>query len=267
MDLSLVTKATKDINQMISRNSPTIFTGLGVAGLVATIAFAVKGTIKAQDVLYHEHKYRAEEWENETGEDPSTYPEEFTTEEMVDLTWRFYIPTVAMAGVTIACMIASNSINLRRNAALAGLYSVAESALKEYQAKVVEEIGKGKEEKIKQKIAQDHLDRTEVTEKTVIITGNGDYLCFDDFSSRYFRSNIDEVRRAEIRFNQRLLRSGWLPINEFYDELRLDPIEMGDEFGWIAERELLEVRYDTKMAKATQEPCLVIRYSVSPHHI
>lgn len=268
MDLSIIDKYSKDVGRALSKNSPTILTAFGVAGLISTVVMAVKGTIKAQDILYHEAEFKFQEYESQTGEDRSSYPDDvFTKEEIIQLTWKEYIPTAVMSGLTIACMIGSNHISLRRNAALLSLFTVTESALKEYQAKMAEEVGDKKAEKIRGEIAQDHIDAHPVNEKSIIFTGNGNYLCFDDFSKRYFRSDVEVLRRAQNLFNQRLLREGWLGINEFYYEIGLEPIELGDEFGWIAERNLLEMRFDTKMAKDSNEPCLVIGYTVTPHHI
>lgn len=258
MDLSIIERYSKDIGRAISKNSPTILTAFGVAGLISTVVLAIKATPKAIEILDREKMFRYQE-END--------PAPLTPLDVIELTWKEYVPTAVMGGMTIACMIGSNHINLRRNAALVSLFTVTESALKEYEAKVRGEIGEKKEEKIRGEISQDHLDRAPVNEKAIIFTGHGNYLCFDDFSKRYFRSDIEAIRRAQNIFNQRLLREGWLCINEFYYEIGLEPIELGDEFGWIAERNLMEIRYDTKMAKDSNEPCLVVGYSVTPHHI
>lgn len=263
-----IDKLVKKAVHTLDVNSPTILTGIGVAGLITTVIFAIKDTIKATEVLHQEAEFKYEQWEENTGEHRSAYPTDpFTTEEIINLTWKCYIPTVGMGTLTIASIIFANKINLRRNAALASLYSIAESTLREYQTKVVEQIGEKKEEKIQGEIAQEHIDQHPVNDKTVVLTGNGNYLCFDDFSSRYFRSDIEALRRAENKFNKELLREGWLGINEFYDQIGLEPIELGDEFGWIAERSLLEMKFSTKMSKDTNEPCLVIGYTVTPIHI
>lgn len=269
MDLTVFEKYASDVGKTLSKNSPTILTAFGVAGLISTVVLAVKGTIRAQEILYQESTFRVKDWEDHAGEGRETYPADcvLSNEEIIKLTWKEYIPTAIMGGVTIACMIGSNHISLRRNAALVSVYTVTEKALREYQEKVVEQIGEKKEEKIRGEIAQDHLNQNPVNDKSIIFTGHGNYLCYDDFSKRYFRSDVEVIRRAENVFNQRLLREGWLGINEFYYELGLESIELGDEFGWIAERNLLEVKYDTKMAKDTNEPCLVIGYFVTPHHI
>lgn len=262
MNLSLI---VKDLGKAINRNSPSILTAVGVGGLISTVILAVRGTAKAYDALAQEANFRADEWSRDTGEHQSAYPDEFTTQEIVEITWRYYVPTAVMGVATIACMIGSNHISSRRNATLASLLTVTEKALREYEKKVVETIGEKKEALIRGEIAQEKLDANPVNKETIIVTGKGDYLCFDSFSGRYFRSNIEFLQRKANEFNQRLLREMWLSINEFYYEIGLENIEMGEEMGWIAERSLLEFKLSTKMADG--EPCVVIDYRVTPHHI
>ena len=270
MDLSLVTKMSKDLTRTIDKNSPTILTALAVTGFLGTVILAVKATPKALEIIHHEAEFRLEQWEGETGEHRDSYPIELMPVlDAIELTWKCYLPSALMGATTIACMIGANHISMRRNAALASLYSIAQTTLIEYQEKVKEELGEKKAEKIQSDIAQDRLDKNPASEKTIILTGRGNYLCFDAFSGRYFRNNIDTLQRIETEFNQRLLQKDYLAINEFYYELGLDPIEMGDEFGWIAERELMHLRFDTKMATVdgVREPCVVMGYSVNPYHI
>ncbi len=268
MDLSVIQKGTKDLSRTISKNSPTILTGLGVAGLVSTVVLAVKGTIKAQETLYQEAGFRRDSWSEQTGESEESYPifPMFTTEETVELTWKCYIPTAVMGLTTIACMIGANSIHLRRNAALVSLFSITETALKEYQNKVVEKIGENKEAQIRGEIAQDKIDAVSKEDKAIILTGHGDYLCFDSFSGRRFRSNVEKIRRAENKFNQKLLREGWLSINEFYEELGLEPIDIGKEVGWIGQYALLDIRENVTLTPEG-EPCFVMEYRVLPKQI
>ena len=120
-----------------------------------------------------------------------------------------------------------------------------------------------KEEKIKEEIIQDRLNNNPVKDGAVILTGKGDYLCYVSFSSRYFRSNVDSIQRSENIFNQKLLREGWMDINQFYDELGLDPIELGNNYGWVGQYNLLQLRFTVKLAK-NDEPCLVLEYRTQP---
>lgn len=257
MNLAVVTKS---LTNAMHKNSPSILTALGVGGLLTSIVLAVKGTIKAVEAYEQEMIFRRTNVAYK-GLDPLIEPKE-----VIELTWQFYIPTAVMGLTTAVCIIGANNINLRRNAALASLYSVTETAMREYQEKVIETVGEKKEEDIRAEIIQDKLDKNPVEEKSVIITGDGEYLCYDVYSGRYFRSNVQNLQRAEIEFNQQLMRDGWYSINEFYYLIGLDPIKNGDEIGWIAERNRLELKFTSKNAK-NSEPCLVMDYYVSPRDI
>jgi hypothetical protein len=255
MNLSLI---VNDLKNTIDRNSPAILTAMAVGGVVTTIALTIRGTIRARDLYAQEIDWR---YHNFEGED-IPFP---TPKEVIELTWKEYIPTVAAGAFTIACTIGANHISSRRTAALASLFTLTEKALQEYQAKVVDTIGEKKEALIQGEIAQDKLDKNPPEKETIILTGNGDFLCYDAFSDRYFRSNVSFIERKVNEFNHELLKDGWRNLNDFYYELGLGNIELGDELGWYADRDMLDVKQSTKMAK--DQPCLVISFRVQPNHI
>lgn len=250
----------KQLNKAVNKNSPGILTAMGVAGLIGSVFMAVDASRKADEALKQEIIFRRDELLDDR---PLTF------EDKIVVTWKFYAPTAIMVLGTAGCIIGSNHINRRRQAVLASLLAVAERGLSEYQAKVVETIGEKKEEAIRGEIAADRIEANPPSDKTIIFTGHGDYLCQDVFSGQYFRSTKEQIEKAEIKFNQQLLREGWLGINEFYYELGLSSIELGDEMGWIAERDMMEIKFLSKVAThdGTTEPCLVVDYHVSPHHI
>ena len=248
------------LKKVASKQSPNILTVAGVAGLFGSIFMAIDASKKAYQVIEQEVVSRQEEYSDF---------EPLTLEDKVMLTWKIYAPTAVMVLSTAGCIIMANRIHNRRYAALAGLLAVAETGLREYQEKVVETIGPKKEEVLRGEIAQDHLDANPAKSNTIIFTGRGNYLCFDEFSGRYFRSTKETIEKIQNKFNQHLIIEGWLGINEFYFELGLENIEMGDEMGWIAERNLMEISFLSKMATVDgeTEPCCVLHYLVSPHHI
>ena len=91
---------------------------------------------------------------------------------------------------------------------MAGLYSLTESTLKEYKAKVVETIGENKERKVREDIIQDKLDAAPMATREIIITGGGDQLCCDILSERYFKSDIEKLRRSENKIVKNLGLNG-----------------------------------------------------------
>ena len=157
----------RQIGDKMSKNSPTILTGLGVAGIISTTIMAVKATPKALTLIDDEYynRYDASGTSLDFAQYVTDVDNNLTKKEILKLTWKEYIPTAVMGTVTVACFLGANNINLRRNAALASVYSITEATLKEYQAKVVDTIGAPKEQKIKDEINQDNINRNPVSKK------------------------------------------------------------------------------------------------------
>jgi len=244
-----IKKIVRTAGESVNKNSPTILTGIGVTGVISTTALAIKGTILAVQVIDDEEYI----WQRT-----------FTNREKLEATWKLYIPTVASGIITIAAIIGSNHISSKRNAALMSLYSVADSALKEYQDKVIELFGEKKEAKVRDEIAQDKLDENPVHD--IIITNKGDYLFFDALSGRYFRSDVETVRRVQNDFNELLFNDMFVPLNELYDMLGLEGTEMGRNTGWDVQKGKLDIKFSAKIA-ADGEPCIVLGYSIEPRFL
>jgi hypothetical protein len=250
-----IKRVVKSLGNTIDANSPAILTGIGVAGVLSTIALAIKGTSSAAYVIFEEENLRGQE---------QYVP--LTQREKLELVWKFYIPTAASSILTIVAIIGSNHISTRRNAALLSLYSMADMALKEYQDKVAEMIGEKKEEKIRDEIAKDKLDNNPLDGREVILTGKGTCLFFDTLSGRYFRSDLETVRKVQNDFNELLFNDMFLPLNDLYDMLGLEDTDMGRRAGWDVQNGKLEIQFSAKIA-TDGEPCIVLSYSVEPKYL
>ena len=213
-------KILNDVRTSVSKHSPEILTGIGIAGMITTTVLAVKVTPKALQLI--------EEKKKEEGVD------KLTPVETVKTTWKCYIPATVTGVTSVACLIGASKVSARRNAALATAYKLSETALTEYREKVVETIGEKKEQVVREKVADEQIKRNPVSQNEVVVTGKGKTLCFDPLSSRYFESDLELIRRAENDLNAQILTQigGYLSLNDFYDELGLDRIDIGDEFGW-----------------------------------
>lgn len=256
MNLSGVNHIIRFIVVGASKNSTLILTGLSVGGVGLTTGLAIKATPKALWLLEKagHSRRRARGFR----------PWLKSTAEVVKLTWKCYIPTVAMGVATILCIIGNNKINLSRTAALASVLSITKAKAKEYEAKVIETIGEAKEQRIHDDIAQDHLDAKPLVPSQVIITGGGDMLCFDTLSGQYFTSDIEKIRRIENKINHGMMGSMFMfaSVNELNSELGIEPVLLGDEMGWNVDN-LLQFTFSSKLAKEGK-PCLVIGYVTVP---
>ena len=163
-----VVKAFNNFKKAASKHSPEILTGLGIAGMITTTVLAVKATPKALELI--EEKKREER------------KDELTPVEVVQTTWKCYVPAVTTGIVSAACLIGSNSVSARRSAALATAYKISETALSEYKDKVIEEIGEKKEKTVREKVEVKKVEQHPVTTNEIHVTGNGHTLCFDGWS-------------------------------------------------------------------------------------
>lgn len=250
MSLQGLQKTTHAIGGFLTKNSPTILTGVSVAGVITTAVMTGKASIKANKIVEAECE---------------RCPEPMTKKEILNLTWKCYIPAAIMGVATVSCIIGANSINLKRNAALAGAYSLADKALKEYQSKVIDRMGKDRHKEIKEQINQEKIVRNPVSKNEVILTGDGDSLCYDAYSGRYFKSDRESIRRALNTMSNRLMNEMFLTLNEVYSELDLPTIKLGDMVGWHIDQGLIEPEFGSAIAEDGR-PCLVLDFDVMPRY-
>lgn len=246
-----ITKSFLSLKTAIKKHSPEILTGIGIAGMITTTVMAVRATPKALILI--------EERKEEIG------AEKLEAMDMVKTTWACYIPAAITGTLSVACLIGASSVNARRNAALATAYTLSESALKDYQGKVIEMFGEKKNEAVKDAVAKDKVEKNPVVTREVIITEKGNTLCYDAISGRYFKSDIEKIKKAECELNRQMLDDMYVSLNDFYYEIGLDSVKLGDELGWNVDRGYIDLSFSSQLA-SDGTPCLVIDYSVAPRY-
>lgn len=245
-------KLVSNTRQFANKHSPEILTGIGIAGMITTTVLAVRATPKALQLI--------EEKKNED------WVDELSPLEVVKTAWKPYVPAAVTGVASVACLIGASSVNAKRNAALATAYKLSETALSEYREKVIETIGEKKEKTVRDKVAEERVKKNPVSKSEVIVTNNGTTLCFDPISARYFKSSIDKIKRAENELNKQMLHdiSGYVSLNDFYDELGLDHTSVGDDLGWNVDR-LIDISFSSQL-NDNGEPSVVLDYLVAPKY-
>lgn len=237
----------KGFKKAVVDNSPLILTYVSVAGLISTTVMAVKATPKAlQDLQWAQH-------DQET---------DLTFKQTVLVSWKHYIPAAAIGVLTMASIIGAQRINSRRNAALVTVYSITETAFKEYQSKVKEQIGTSKEEKVRTEVAKDYISKAPMVNAEVHITGLGEQLCYDSFTGRYFKSDLETIRKAQNDINARVINDMYASHNDFYKIIGLPPTAFGEEVGWNVDN-MMDLEYTSHLADDGR-PCIAIEYHATP---
>lgn len=250
------TKVFKDIGKVVSKHSPEILTGIGIAGMITATVLAVKATPEAMELID-----RAMDQKEDAGEEPT-----LTVVETVKTAWKPYVPAALIGATSAACLIGGQSVSIRRNAALATAYQLSTTALSEYKEKVVETIGEKKEHTIREKIAADKVEKNPVSKNEVFITGKGKTLFYEPVTSRYFEHDIDEVKNIVNEINEKMLCYDYISLNEFFDELGLSRCGIGNDIGWnIGRDKLIKIDYCAIRADDGR-PCLSLDYFVGPRY-
>jgi Family of unknown function (DUF6353) len=247
MNLAGLSVLAQKARFLLDENTTTILTGVGVVGTVSTAYLAGRASFKAAELIE----------EAEEGEVA------LSKTEKVKLVWPQYIPAAISGATTITCIVYANKIASKRMAALALASSISQRRMQEYQDKVLEKFGVKESTKVRDEIAQERVLRNPKDTRDVIITGEGDVLCYDMLTGRYFKSSAEKIRRAENRINHELNNFMHASLTEFYEHVGLPPTTYTDMVGWNG-NDNLEVQISTVMSD-DEKPCLAIDFTPPPN--
>ena len=190
--------------------------------------------------------------------------------EVVKVTATLYIPAVLMILCGIICVIISNKVSIDRTMAAIAACELSGSALKEYQDKTVEKFGDKADKEIKEEVAKDKIKQNPPENNQVIITGQGDFLCYEPISKQYIKSTTNAVRGAVYNIRDALSEDGWCSVNDYLNWLHAEEMPYGDDIGWSATTpNETKVEFNPVYDRADPEddtPCLVINVYPLPEN-
>lgn len=225
--------------------SPEILTALGASGVLVTTYLTGKASFKACDVIRTAEVY----------EDFSHEERKARITRRTKLVWKLYIPPAASATVSVACIFGLAKAGSNRTAAAVTAYSLTERAFSEYREKVVEEIGKPKEQAIRDSIAQDRVAQA----SDVLVLGSGDVLCYEMLTGRYFMCNMEKLKQAKNEINAQINRQLYVTLSAFYDHIDLPYTSQSSAWGWNSDK-LMDLEFSTVLSPKG-EPCLAFDYN------
>ena len=254
--IATLTRTFNRTGLKIKKHSPEILLATGTVGIVASTVMACKATLKVEEIV-DEAKEKIDTIHNVSA-DPAMaekYSEEDGKKDLAIVYTqtavkfiKLYGPSVTIGVASLACMIGSNRILNKRNAALAAAYAAVDKSFKEYRGRVIERFGKQMDRELRYNIKAQEIEETTVdangketvTKKTVDVMDPNSYsqyaIVFDDSNegwdpdperSKYFL--IQQQNWA----NERLKSRGHLFLNEVYDMLGAKRTKAGAQVGWV----------------------------------
>lgn len=238
--------------RLLRANSPTILTGIGVAGTVATAVLTAKGAFKAAEIIRaDEALMESMALEAESKKD--------RTARRAKSTWTCYVPGASAAAVSIVAVLSANHAHAQRTAAALAAYSMTERAFGEYKEQAIKHLGDKGEAKVREDVAAKRVLETAPESGTVVI-GSGDVLCLEQHTGRYFMSTMEKIRQAINDVNDQINHQLYVNLDTLYDELGLPHTHLSNQMGWDFEYGLVEARFETVLTE-DQRPCLAFSYS------
>lgn len=249
-------KTYKKVELKAIKHSPEILAGVGVVGVVGSLVMACKATTKLSDVL-EESKEQLDKIK-EVAADPA-YEEKYSQDDAkkdTTITYvqtamkvtKLYAPSVILCASSLGCLLASNNILKKRNAALSAAYMTVDKSFKEYRKRVADRFGEEVEKEIRYNIKAEEItkvdeDGNEVTETVKVMNGTDDPNSYSDYARFFDESCAAWQNDAEYNFtflkaqqqyaNDLLKARGRLFLNEVYRMLGIDETKAGQVVGWV----------------------------------
>lgn len=253
-----VTKMFKAVSTALTKHSPEILTGIGIAGMITTTVLAVKATPKALRLI-EEAEYAKEE------KVPGT-TRKLTPMETVKVAWKPYIPAAVTGVCSVACLVGGSTVSAKRNAALATAYQLSTTALNDYKDAVVKTVGEETAKEVRDTVVKTKTESINNSQTPIVIADGGNVLMIEPISNNEFRSSINKIEKAVNDLNGRMIDGMEMEIsfNEFLIELHLPQSPIGDSIGWNVDNRI-DLTFELSTTKAG-EPCFELAYLQPPVH-
>ena len=240
----------------VRKYSPEILAGVGVVGVIASTVMACKATTKLNDILA-ESKEQLEQIKT-VAVDPA-YADKYTEDDAkkdTTITYvqtgvkvaKIYAPSVILCASSLGCLLASNNILKKRNAALSAAYMTVDKSFKEYRKRVADRFGEEVEKEIRYNIKAEEITKVdengnEVTETVKVMDGTDDPNSYSDYARFFDEScaawqndaeyNLTFLKAQQQYANDLLKARGRLFLNEVYRMLGIDETKAGQVVGWV----------------------------------
>lgn len=247
------------------RNSPELLAVGAIVAAAGSIVLAIKATPKAEVVIAKanndikriktdmsdDNKIANQEYSVALGKKELTKVYAKTGLEI----GKLYLPTAIGFSLTVAGVLNSHRIMKGRNMALAAAYTTLENGYRSYRERVAAKVGEKVERDIFRNVYDEEKEVVELdkngNEVTKIKKVKGPHVKVDsDFAVIYDHNakewqrdtnmNINLLALKEKYLNQKLQYNGAVFLHEVYEELGIDPYDLGEKkmqasriLGWL----------------------------------
>lgn len=234
----------KQLTKVLVKKSPEILTALGITSLVASVGLAVVATVKSTRMI-------------------DEYDIELTKSEVVKEVWKNYIPTATTMVVGVGCIVGAHKVHTRRQAVLMAAYSLSERALKDWKRATDEVVTDKQKDEINSNVVNKRMENA--SEPALYFMEKEGTWFYDTVFSRWFKSDIHDVRKRVNEANSRLLYENYISVNDFFYDLGLENMSVGDSMGWNIGDGMIDITFEPILYKG-ERPAIALDFHVEPRY-
>lgn len=195
------------MKQLIRTDKRFIFNVSALLGIGLTVVATINGTIKATKLV----------------------DENMSTKEIIQKTWKCYIPTSILMSSTMLCIIYSDHLAQKEKISLLAAMMSIQNNYIELKRNVDEICDNETKDKIRHSIVKNKIPKDVYLERTE------DKLFYEEYSGKFFTASIDKVLKAEYAFNKQLSITGLASLNDLYNYIGIEETDEGKYLGWASE--------------------------------
>ncbi len=253
MNVSLLaTRLAGNSKLFWKKNGATVLTGVGVAGIPVAMFLTGVATAKTIEAMpkikVAIQQTEASAWEsNKSGGERDAKHERAVKKAVATMQVKMglqvlkaYSPAIAVAGISMTCMVVSHGMMRKRETQLIGAFMALEGAFNVYRARVAEKIGEDQEMELYQRPGMKVVESDE-GEACIINFGDAQPSIYGKFFdetcagwSKNPEYNLMFLRNQQNWANDKLRAQGHLFLNEVYDTLGIPRTQAGQIVGWMA---------------------------------
>lgn len=244
-------------------HSPLLLNLAGAGFVISAIPVAIKN---------HE-KYQTLRAATEHGKRMEGKPDTLTKKDVIVCAAKAYWPTCLLIAAGLGCFFGSSYILHSRVVSATAAAVASAAAYTELKDATREIAGSEVQEAIDKKIAEvnakrmpeDMEEQVSFKEKMTESEDVGQVF-YEPFTGRYFQATVQDIRAAVNDINADLNRGDEVTLNDFFDYIGLDSVEVGNCFVWTQDIEgLAEIMWDAYLTPGHSKPCLTLEYKHGPH--
>lgn len=245
MNLSAIaTRSLGSVQLGLQKNAPTILTGAGIVGFIATTALTIRATTKAvdalpviaEDVRIVKQQIKDDDVHGREAQKELVKVYAHSSLVMAEIFW----PALLTGSASIACVIAAHGMMVKRQASLVAAYTALDAGYRAYRSRVREEFGEEKELALYRNpktrtVYDDEMERPCEIIDTDDTMPSPYARFFDECSPNWTKTpeyNLMFLRAQQDWANDRLHAHGYLFLNEVYEALGLQRSQAGQIVGW-----------------------------------